>query len=200
MCRRWLDALHHLAVKHLTGCIQNGQIEEQQLEKWNGSSDTAGDHDILSCSCIHLAYSTSSPPKKGRTRLKKSPVEHFETWETITSASVIADKVFFAGISQKVNVYHKVIDRLEPHSQSRCFCILELDPEAYVEIVETTACERLLSVLVGGGGEGTISLWNVQDETCLAVEEMEQSLFGMYRMKPVWRWRKWNNLSLECTG
>jgi hypothetical protein len=34
VCCRWRDALHHLAVKHLTGCIQKGQIEEQQLDRW----------------------------------------------------------------------------------------------------------------------------------------------------------------------
>jgi hypothetical protein len=73
VCRRWQTAVHGLAVRHLTGCIESGLTEEQQLERWGWRSTaaaawqhataaaarrpaTAAAATHHSCSCIRLAF------------------------------------------------------------------------------------------------------------------------------------------------
>jgi hypothetical protein len=57
VCRRWQTAVHGLAVRHLTGCLESGLTEQQQLERWGWSTAAAAwQHATRSCSCIRLAF------------------------------------------------------------------------------------------------------------------------------------------------
>jgi hypothetical protein len=132
------------------------------------------DHNIHSCSCIHLAFNFFTSKERPHS-VKNKPLRRFKDPERTNSASVIADKVFFAGIEDKGYVYLKVINRLEPSSRSRCLAVLEVHPEGYVDAVATAACEHLLAVVIGGGGVGKASLWHVQDETWLADLDIHMS-------------------------
>jgi hypothetical protein len=54
VCRRWQTAVHGLAVRYLTGCLERRLTTEQQLERWGWRSTAAATHH--SCSCIRLAF------------------------------------------------------------------------------------------------------------------------------------------------
>jgi hypothetical protein len=76
VCGRWQTAVHGLAVRYLTGCIENGLTDQQQLERWgwstaaaawqNATAAAAWQHSTAaaarqhathrSCSCIRLAF------------------------------------------------------------------------------------------------------------------------------------------------
>jgi hypothetical protein len=54
VCRRWQTAVHGLAVRYLTGCLERRLTTEQQLERWGWRSTASATHH--SCSCIRLAF------------------------------------------------------------------------------------------------------------------------------------------------
>ena len=152
-------------------------VIDPQHCRWGWSSDTAGDHDVLSCSCIHLAFNFFTSKERPHSAQKK-PSQHFGDWNAdvftyyaTLACSVIADKVFIAGFLDKDHVNLKVIDRLEPNTQSRFLgtLALELHHQVHLNIVETAACDHLLAVLIGSSSArvAKVSLWNVEDETWL---------------------------------
>jgi hypothetical protein len=67
VCRRWQTAVHGVAVRYLTGCIERRLTTEQQLERWGWSTAAAARQHATaaaawqhathrSCSCIRLAF------------------------------------------------------------------------------------------------------------------------------------------------
>jgi len=159
VCRRWQNVLHRLAVKHLTSCIQNQLIEEKQLEKWGWCSATALDHNILVCSCIHLAFNFFT--RKENTFLAGGFSALPIRMSGRIPVGIMSDKLFFATANEENMVYIKVINRLELESQPRMLKTLAAK-NLYVHMV---CCENLLVVLVN---TNQVSLWNGKNETWLA--------------------------------
>jgi len=174
VCRHWQDVLHHLAVKHLTSCIQNQLIEEKQLEKWGWCSATAWDHNILVCSCIHLAFNFFTGKEKQFLARRLSAVS-MEYGQRIP-VGIMSDKLFFATANEEKMVSIKVINRLEPESQPRVLKTLAVqqNDENDELNVHMVCCENLLVVLVFG--TGPVSLWNGKNETWLADLDISSGL------------------------
>ncbi len=169
VCTLWRDVVHRLAVKHLTNQIQNQLIEENQLERWGWcSAATVLDHNILACSCIHLAFNFFS--QKDKTFLGQGfAKQSFDRPGKGIPVGIMADKLFFATANEEKQVCLKVINRLKPECEPR---LLETPAEqrnASLECgldVQMVSCENLLVVLVYEGGQ--VSLWNGKEETWLS--------------------------------
>jgi hypothetical protein len=170
VCAHWRDVVHRLAVKQLTSRIQNQLTEEKQLEKWGWCSSTAWDHNILACSCIHLAFNFFT--RKGKTFHGRGFSELSKSYENRKTVGIMTDKLFFSTTDEEKQVSLKVINRQEPECQERILKTLapqqidEDDEEMVAVDVDMVCCENLLVVLVFETGQ--VSLWDGKNETWLA--------------------------------
>jgi hypothetical protein len=178
VCAHWRDVLHRLAVKQLTSWIQHQLIEEKQLERWGWCSATAWDHNILACSCIHLAFNLFKRMEKTFHSRGFSQLS-MDYGQRRIPVGVMADKLFFATADEEKQVSIKVINREEPECQPRTLRTLaphrnnededdeedEEDEEMEALNVHMVCCENLLVVLVFETAQ--ISLWDGKNETWL---------------------------------
>jgi len=56
ICTHWRVVVHSRAVRHLSTCIRDKLLDQQQLKLLGWTVDTEN-HNILMCPCIHLAFS-----------------------------------------------------------------------------------------------------------------------------------------------
>jgi len=171
VCAHWRDVVHQLAVKHLTSRIQNQLIEEKQLERWGWCSATAWDHNILACSCIHLAFNFFT--RKEKTILGRGFSELSKVYANRNPVGIMTDKLFFSTADEEKQVFLKVINRQEPECLERILKTLvpqqsnDYDNSDCSAVnVHMVCCENLLVVLVVETGQ--VSLWDGKNETWLA--------------------------------
>ena len=171
VCAHWRDVVHRLAVKQLTSWIQSQLIEEKQLEKWGWCSATAWDHNILACSCIHLAFNIFTGKEKTFSGRGFSELSMKYAQRRIP-VGIMTDKLFFATADEENQVFLKVINRREPECQERIlktFAPWEMnedDEEMDAVNIHMVCCENLLVVLFFETGQ--VSLWDGENETWLA--------------------------------
>jgi hypothetical protein len=183
VCNRWKNALHHVAVKYLNSCIETGQIEEKQLERFGWRTSAAWDHDSVACTCVYLAFDFFTREETILTSWTKilNEVSSRGVPEDALNCkilTVMSDKVIYRVLHGKRILSLMVINRLDPGSQPR---ILELPLELvsahfggmrmgnYGD-AQIVACDNLLAVMftVYSGREIVkVFLWNGQDETWL---------------------------------
>lgn len=88
VCQHWRSVLHSQAVGYLATSIRKQQIEEQQLKRFGWSPE---DHDVTSCSCIHIVFRLFSAETTHEYRY------HRKNWSG-GSWAVAADKVLVANL------------------------------------------------------------------------------------------------------
>jgi hypothetical protein len=174
VCTGWRYALHRLAVKYLAVCIRTKRIDEKQLERWGWSSSTLWDHNIITCSCIHLAFDIFTGQKKNPEFLVGTSKLLFD--QKICRyinyrypLCILGEKLFFEALDGEGWTL-KVMNRLEPESEPRVLRTLaEADRAA-----QMVSCGDLLAILLVG--KQIVSLWNGRDEMWLADVDVASNL------------------------
>jgi hypothetical protein len=173
VCTGWRYALHRLAVKYLAVCIQTKRIDEKQLERWGWSSATLWDHNVSTCSCIHLAFDFFTGPEFVAGTSKRLVNHYFQKYPF----SIVGEKVFFAAREKVGKFKLKVMNRLKLERKPR---VLRTPAEEEgeeitgVRDVQMVSCGDLLAILLLG--KQIVSLWNGRDERWLADVDVASNL------------------------
>jgi hypothetical protein len=172
VCTGWRYAIHRLAVKYLDVCIQTKRIEEQQLERWGWSSSTLWDHNVSTCSCIHLAFDffTGQQEKPEFVAGTSKPLFDESLCRYINyPPCILGEKLFFEALDEEGWAL-KVMNRLEPENEPR---VLQEEITGVWD-VKMVSCGDLLAILLLG--KQIVSLWNGRDERWLADVDVASNL------------------------
>ena len=166
VCRYWRQVLHQQAVNYLLVNIKKQLIDENQLARFGWSP--AEDHDIATCSCIHIVFRLLVFAENTATKFKQ--MDFGGRGFVHTPCATTATKLFFGTTAEKQTRIH-VVDRLRLNTTGR---ILK-KPGAEVaehEAVRLYCCGDLLVILQRRITtydcirlrDFTISLWSASSE------------------------------------